>query len=225
MQASLTRGTGTEGGPSGCERISENSAEQREGDDGFALRHHLVEQFGFEIERDLHFAGGNLRRICADKAELAMAEAFGAVVAGGANGRSEDAAGHGAPLVDIAAAGRGIESRTSCFVGKVVKAGPVGVGCTEEAGLRVAREFGAEIGEPGESAALDDGGEGGLRCAESGHSDAKAFGVQSVNSECAVTALRASDTTGEKISGAAARVGERCVDDLHELRIARREPH
>ena len=46
--------------------------QQRKGDHGFCWRADFVEQFGFEIVRDGHFAGGDLRWRGADEAELAM---------------------------------------------------------------------------------------------------------------------------------------------------------
>lgn len=100
--------------------------QQREGDDGFGLRPDLFKQFGFKLVRDGHFAGSDLLRSRADEAELTVAQAFSAILVHGANRRPKDAAGHRAPLIDIASPRRGIECGTSCVVGEVFKAGLIG---------------------------------------------------------------------------------------------------
>ena len=81
-----------------------------------------------------------------------------ASVAGHADGRAEDAAGHGPPRVDIATAGSGIERGAGRIVGEIFEAGAVGVGRSEEAGFSVAGKIGAVLGEPRAAAAFDFGG-------------------------------------------------------------------
>jgi hypothetical protein len=108
--------------------------EQRKGDDSFRSRADVVEQFRFEIVRDGHFASGYQFSCGANEAELAMTQAFSAVIVCGAHRRTEDAARHGPPRVHIAAARRGVERRTSGIVGEVCEAGLIFRGTPEHAG-------------------------------------------------------------------------------------------
>jgi len=95
----------------------------------------LGEEFGFEggfegrfeLMGDGHFAGGDFGFGGADEAELAAAEGVvvGVVVCH-ADGRAEDAAGDGAPGVDVAESGGGVEGGAGGLIGEVVEAGLVG---------------------------------------------------------------------------------------------------
>jgi hypothetical protein len=167
-----------------------------------------MEQLRFEIVRDGHFAGGDLFGCCADKAKFAMAQAFFAVFACGAHGRAEDAAGHGPPCVDIAAAGRGVERGASGIVGEVLKAGLIFRRTTECAGVSIAGEIRAVCREPGAGAAFDLSRERGIYGVQLDHSDAKARGVQRVDGKGSVAALRAADAAGQERTGAASRLGK-----------------
>jgi hypothetical protein len=206
-------------------RSQNRTRNQREGDDGFKLQSEFVQQFGFEIVRDGHLAGGDLLRCGADEAEFAVAQAFGAVVIGRANRRSEDAASHRTPGVDVAPAGGGVERGTGCVVGEAVEFFLVLDGFSKCADVGIAGKIGAVLGEPGLGAAFDRCGEFRIGYAQRGHASAKARSVERVDGECAVAALRASNAAGEQISGTARCVGERGIDDLDEFGVARRKRH
>ena len=184
-----------------------------------------MEQFGFEIVRDLHFAGGDLVWSCAYKTKFAMAQAFGVVVGSGAHGRAEDAAGHGTPCVHIAAAGYGIERGTCGFVGEVVKFFLILDGLSECAGFTIAGETCAVFLEPCAGAVFDPLRRLRVCCMQCFHSGAEADGVERVDGEGSVTALRAADAAGKKCSGVAGGFGERSIHDLHEFGIARGKGH
>ena len=85
----------------------------------------MGKQFGLKLVRDGHFAGGDFGFGGAVEAEFATGEGF---VFGGTRGRSEDAARHGTPGVDVAASGGWIEGGTGRVVVEVVEAGLVLVG-------------------------------------------------------------------------------------------------
>ena len=68
----------------------------------------------------------------------------------------------GRHCVNIAAAGGGVERGAGGVVGEVFEAGLIGFGCAERAGLGIAGEAGAMLGEPGAGAALDFGSERGV---------------------------------------------------------------
>jgi hypothetical protein len=154
-----------------------------------------------------------------------MAEAFGSVFTYRPNGRAENAAGHGTPLVDAATAGRGVERGAGGFVGEVFKAGLIGGRSAERAGLGITGKIWAVLGEPRPGAKLEVRSERRICGAQSGHSFAEARRIEGVDGEGAVAALRATDATDEKVSGAAGGIGKRCVDDLDELGIAREKRH
>lgn len=154
-----------------------------------------------------------------------MTQTFGPAGAGGADGRTKDAAGHGTPLVDIAAARGGVECGTWGIVGEVLESGLIGDGCAERARIGVAGKVRAMLGEPVAGTALDGGGESWLRGAQSGHAGGEARGVEGIDGEGAVAALGATDAAGKECSGAEGRIGEHGVDDLDEFGIARWKRH
>jgi hypothetical protein len=162
-----------------------------------------------------------------------VAEAFGAVFARCPNGRAEDAAGHRAPLVDVASASHGVERGAGGVVGKVFKAGLIGDRSAERSGLAIAGKLRTMFGKPGADTDLDCSGKRGVFVAQGSHAETEARGVESVDGEGAVAALRTTDAAGEEIPGAARGIGERGVNtlekpgfaDLHELGVARRKGH
>lgn len=189
-----------------------------------------MEQAGFERVGDGHFAGGDLGFGGADEAQFAAAQHVGwfvALIVGGghADGRTEDAAGHGAPGVDVAESCGGVEGGTRGFVGEVFESSVVGIGCAEEAGLGIAREVGEVFAEPGAGAEFEIGGEGGLGGAQRIHAGAEAEDVERIDGEGSVAALRAPGSAGEPGAGATAGFGERSIDDLHEFSVAWRKMH
>ena len=117
------------------------SAEQGEGDDGLTLRLNFVEKLLLEVVGDRHLAGGDFGGGCAGEAQFAVTEGGGIAGFGvHANRRAEDAAGHGAPFIDIAETGGRVERGTWRLVGIVLKAGAVRIGFAETASFRIARE-------------------------------------------------------------------------------------
>lgn len=207
--------------------------QQRKGDDGFDWRaflraascRDLIEQLRFERVRDWHLAGADLLRSGADKAELAVAEAFGAVFVYRADRRAEDAASHGTPLVDVATAGRGVKRGAGSVVGKVFKEGLVGFRRAERAGPEIAGKGRTVLSQPDAGAVLDCGGQRGVCDPKIGHAFAEARGIEGVDGEGSMAALRATDAAGEEVSGAASGIGDRGVDNLDQLRVARGKRH
>jgi hypothetical protein len=57
------------------------------------------------------------------------------------------------------------------------------------------------------------------------HANAKARHIECVDGESSVTALRAAQAAGEKISGTASSIGERSIDDLDEFCFACGQGH
>ena len=175
--------------------------------------------------RHRHFAGGYLLGRRTNKAQLAVAEARYAVVAFSANRWPEDAAGHGTPLINIAAAGCGVERGTRRVIGEVFELGLIGGRGADDAGVEIAGEVRSVLGEPRVGTTLDGGSEFGLGGAQSIHAGAEARSVECVDGESPVTALRAADAAGEEGASAAGGVSERGVDDLDELGIADGKRH
>jgi len=199
--------------------------QQRKGHDGFEIRAGLPEQFCFEIVRDSHLAGGDLLGRSADKAQLAMAQTLGIIVVHCAHRRTEDAAGHGPPRVHIAATGGWIECGARRIVREILKSFLVLVGSSEQSRFRIAGKIRAVFSEPVVSAPFDFRSECRICSAQVSHSRAKARGVEHIDCECAVAALRASNAAGEKLTGAPRGIGKRGVHDLNKLGIARKKVH
>src|ERR1035437_3237447 len=109
-----------------------------------------------------------------------------------ANGWTEDAAGHGAPRVDIAAAGRGIERGTGGLVGEFLKLLLLRVGLAQAAGGSIAGKTAAVLVNPTSSPALDFGGQCWLVLPQNRHSRLQPGGVERIDGEGAVAALGAS---------------------------------
>ncbi len=199
--------------------------QQRKRDDGFVLRSNFIEEFSFKILRDRHFAGGNLGGRGADEAELAMAQAFDAVLICRANWGSENPASHGPPCVHVAPAGRWVERGTCGFVGEVCEAGMVFRGTSERARFAIAGKIRTMFREPGAGAILDLRRERGICGAQLGHSCAQARRIKRVDGKSSVTALRTAHAAGEERSGAAGCLGKRSIHNLHKLGIALRKLH
>ena len=133
-------------------RSMRSSAQQGEGDDGFAGVVHLGEELFFELVRERHFAGGDLVIGGSDEAELAAGEA---ITFRDADGRAKDAAGHWAEGVDVAETGVGIEGGAGCVIGEVFEAGVVLFGCSEDSSVEVAGEIWGVLGDPCTRAVAD----------------------------------------------------------------------
>jgi len=197
-----------------CERAL---GQQCEGNEGFAGLAGLGKQLGFELVRDRHFAGGDFPFGGAVEAEFATGEGF---VFGGTRGRSEDAAGHGSPGIDIAEASGRIEGGTGRIVSEVVEAGLVFVGCPEETGVAIAGEIRTVGGEPVARAVLDGLGccrACGMQCL---HPGAEAESIERVDGEGAMAALGATGATGEPGTGTLGGLGEGRVQDVDQLAVA-----
>ncbi len=217
------------------------SAQQRKGDHGFwrrgragsglggewaaRLAGDFGKERGLELLGDGHFAGGDLGASGAGETELAVAHGFFSAGTGGADGRTEDAAGHGPPGIDVATASDGVEGRTGSVVGEVVEAGAVGGGGPEATGGEIAGESGSMLVEPGASAVFEGLRRGGSGRAQGVHAGVEAGRVERVDGEGAVTALGAAGAANEPGAGPVRRVGQSGVDDLDEFGVARRKMH
>jgi hypothetical protein len=81
------------------------------------------------------------------------------------------------------------------------------------------------LGEPILCALLNARGEWGIGLAQGFHAGAEACGVERVDGESSVAALRAAWLAGEMRAGDAGDAGEFGVHDLDELGVARGEGH
>ncbi len=181
-----------------------------------------MHDFGFEVMGNGHFAGGDLVFASAHEAELAAAEG---IAVAHAYGRAEDAAGHGAPGVDVAAAGSRIEGGTGGFVGKAFKLRLFGSGGAEDSGTEIAGKGGSVFREPKPGAAGEFGRESGVGDTKNLHPGAQALRIESVDGKGSVTALGAAEAAGEPVTGAPGGVGQSGIHDLHEPGIAGGERH
>jgi len=171
-----------------------SSAQEGEGDDGFAGIAGFGEEIFFEFVRGMHFAGGDLVFSGSDEAEFAAGEC---ITVGDADGRAEDATGHGTEGVDVAEAGFGVESGAGYVIGEVLEAGLIGFGGAEDAGSGIAGEGGGVLVEPGFRAASDGLSGVGVGSVERLHAGLETSGVEGIDGKDAVTALRASGSAGE----------------------------
>jgi len=193
---------------------------------GFALRRQLGEELIFDVVGDGHLAGGDLVGGGSDEAELAVAEDIGVLDAAvDVDGRAEDAAGHGAAVVDVAESGGGVERGTGRLIGKTGEAGAARRRIIEEAGGEVAGEIRCECLDPGVGALFNAGGARGIPGAERIHAVSQAERVKGVDGEGSVTALGAAWTADEPVAGAGGGVGQGCVDDLHENGVSAGDAH
>jgi hypothetical protein len=197
------------------------------------LRPDFLKQFFFERVRHGHFACDDLLWSRSDETEFAVAQAFGTIFTCRANGRPEDAASHGAPRVNVAAARSGVERGASGVVGEVPKLSFVGFRCSEHAGLGIAGKVWTLLTEPRAGTEFNCGGERRIFVAQSRHARTKPRGVEGVDGERSVAALRTADAARKQVSSAAGGIGKRGVDtleklgfaDLHKLGIARGKRH
>ena len=124
-----------------------------------------------------------------------------------ANGRAEDAAGHGTPLVNVAKAGGGVERGTGCFIGVVFEAVTICLGVAETACLWIARKVSAVLADPCLGAAFKGGGEIWVFGAQSFHASGEALGIEFVDGKGSMAALRAAGAADEPGACAACRIG------------------
>jgi hypothetical protein len=167
--------------------------------------------------RGAHFAGGDLVVGSPDEAEFAAGEG---IAFGHTDGRPEDAAGHGSPVVDVAEASFGIEGGAGCVVGEVLEAGLVFFRCAENSGCGVAGEVGTVLPNPSLGSGLNRFGFAWIGSEEDMHAGPEAGSVESVNCERAVTALGASGAADEPRACAEGCIGESRIHHSQELAIA-----
>ena len=162
-----------------CSRSSRGAGgDEAEGDDGLLVAlggGELPEERVFLLVRGEHFAGFDFFGLGVGEAEFADGEA---AFFPGADGGTEDAAGHGAGGVEVAEAGFGFEGGTGGVVGVVLEGEIVGLGGTEDAGGGVAGEGGEVFGEPGGGAGYDACGAVGVGDVKGGHAGTEAAGVR-----------------------------------------------
>jgi len=144
---------------------------------------------------------------------------------GHADGRTEDAAGHGTPLVDIAVTGGGVERGTRGLIGVVLEAGAIGVGVAEATRRAIAGKCGAVLVEPYPRPALEVCGENRVLAAQSLHAGGQALDIKLVDGEGAVAALSAPWAAIQPGAGAAGGISQCSIHDLHEFPIACRKSH
>jgi len=194
--------------------------EQGVGDDGFAAGGELVEEPGLQFVGHRHFTSGYLGFRGADKAKLAAADSLFH-----ADGRAEDAAGHGPPSVDAAKARGWIERGAGSIVGEVLEAFAVEGGVAEQAGGGVAGEDRPVLGDPSAGAALDCVGRVGVGVAEGFHPGLEAQSVEGIDGEGTMAALGAARAAGEMVAGAAGGFGEGRIEDLDEFSVGGGKAH
>jgi hypothetical protein len=199
------------------------SADQSEGDDGFAAGagslFQFFEQHGFKVVGiGLHFAGSNLGFGSTVEAEIADAQ----VTFFRHERRTEGAAHHGAKFVEFTGPGGGVEHGTRLVVGKVIPAFAIVVviGFIEQAGGGIARVFGGKAGDGIESAFADAGGAVGVGLFGICKTVLEAKRVELIDGEHPVATVRATGTAGQPFAAALHGVGEGGVDDLDELLIS-----
>lgn len=170
--------------------------------------------------RHLHFRGGDFFPCGLGKAELADGEAgFAGIGVFGANGWSEDAAGHGTGGIDFAETGFWMERGAGGFIGEGFKGFLIRLGVAEDAGFQVAGEAGCETLQIQTSAGGDGFGAAWVGQGHFGHRAAQALGVEWVDGEGSVAAGGAARAAGEMRTGAAGRVSEGGVDDLDQTGV------
>lgn len=172
----------------------------------------------------MDFAGGNLVGSGAVEAKLADAEA-----AIDAEGRAEDAAGHGTGGVEVAETGGRIESGTGLVVGKVLEL--FGAGFVEETGDGIAGKLRGEMRNGRGGAVADGCGTRWIGGGERGESVAETGGIELRDGKDSDAALVAAGSAEQPGAGAACSVGYCRIDDLdklcvsgrkHDFRIAKR---
>ena len=203
-----------------CSRSSRGAGgDEAEGDDGLLVAlggGELPEERVFLLVRGEHFAGFDFFGLGLGEAEFADGEA---AFFAGADGGTEDAAGHGAGGVEVAEAGFGFEGGAGGVVGVVLEGELVGFGGTEDAGGGVPGEGGEVFGEPGGGAGDDAGGAGWVGVVEVCHAGAEAAGVEGVEGEGSVAALGAAGAAGEVGAAAEDGRGEGLVCELDEAGV------
>ena len=190
-----------------------------EGDDGLAAEAGGFFEGGeeagfFVVGVGDEFAGGDLFLGGAVEAEFADAESFS-----GADGRAEDAAGHGAGFVELAESGGGVKDGAGLVVGEAGEGGLRGFVFVENSGAGIAGKIFGEAGGGVLCAAADSGGAFGVTLREFVESALEPKRVELIDGEDADATLRASRAAGEPLAALAGDVGESGVDDLDEAVI------
>lgn len=186
------------------------------GDQGLAPVSERVEQTGFELVGNPHFAGQDDIGRRALETELAEAERTALV----ANRRTEDTAGDGTGGIDGAAARIRVERRTDGIVGEVLEALAVSLGGTENAGGRIAGEIGGMDRDPGESTLTQSLSADGIVRREPEHVGAETGDIERIDGKGPGAALIAARAAGEPIAGLLRGIGQGGVEDLNELAVA-----
>lgn len=174
-----------------------------------------------------HFGGKDFFRRGGGEVEFAYGQAFfgafGFCAGMAADGRAEDAAGHGTGFVEVAEAVFGVEGRAGGFVGEVFEGGLGFFAFVEDAGGRVAGEAWGEFFPILMGAKLDGCGSFGVGGGELRHAGAETCGIERVNGEGPVAALGAAGAADEVRAAALGGVGEAGVDDLDELAVLKKQ--
>jgi hypothetical protein len=114
----------------------------------------------------------------------------------------------------------GVKSGTGRLIGVVFEAGAFGLGVSEAACSGIAGEGGAVFVEPDARTALNLRGEDGLLAAQCLHASGDSAGIELVDGEGAVTALRTPRAADKPRASAVCGVGKCGVHNLHEFLIA-----
>jgi hypothetical protein len=177
----------------------------------------LLQQLAFESLRiNGHFAGFNLLLGGAVITELADAKALGRP-----NRWSKDAAGHGTGQVQVTEAGGGIQSRTRLVVGEVLKTGFSLFRRVQQAGYRVTGKARGEALDRFPRPLANGLRSFRLPAAKFLKSLLQTGRVELMDSEDADAALCAPGLADQPIATAARGVGQRRVNDLHQLGVTR----
>ena len=154
-----------------------------------------------------------------------MAEGGSTVSCVGLHRRTKDAAGHRPRFIEIAEPGCRIERGTGCVVSELLESRSLGIGLTQQAGCEVSGKLTAEFVNPSLRPALDFGCAPRLIPPQRFHADAEPPHIRLIDGEGSIAALRAPRPADEPFAGASLGLGQRCVDDLDELGVARVQDH
>lgn len=203
-------------------RCLTRSANQGEGDDGFAMGPGIFLQFfqkpGFEVVRiGLHFAGGDFGLGSAIEAEVANPQ-----ITFRHERRSKGAAHHGTVFVKFAGSGRGVEHGARFVVGKLIPTLAIFVvfGFIEDTGGRIAGVLGGKSSDRVQGAFADASGAVGVFFFGLCQAVPKAERVELIDGKDSVTTMRTAGTAGQPFAAATHGVGEGSVDDLDEFLIS-----
>ena len=91
--------------------------------------------------------------------------------------------------------------------------------------MRIAGKAGAVLADPCFGAAFKAGGEIWVLGAQCSYTGSETLGIELVDGECAVAALRAAGAADEPGACAMGRIGQGCVHNLHEFVVAEGQAH